>query len=156
MYSSSPTENSATIEDWYWEGMQGDDTDKILTEEVTGDFTKLIQKNLTARKYYTVGESFIAGFEKLLSMGLTDIKINYLSSIGWVTLLLLIGLCIPVLGKESQESDAQSKSIPCGEKDEKILEDTCAFCGGAYVHGLHTSCPHCGASIKPMSDVSST
>ncbi|MBQ1492090.1 MAG: hypothetical protein IIZ39_09020, partial [Blautia sp.] len=82
VYSSAPTEDGTSFEDWHWEGMQGDDTDRILTEDVTKNFTDLIQKNLTARNFYSVGESFINGFEDLNSKELTGFKVYYAAIVG--------------------------------------------------------------------------
>ena len=35
------------------------------------------------------------------------------------------------------------------EADKKYLEDICAYCGGMFIHGIHISCPHCGATLPP-------
>ena len=40
-------------------------------------------------------------------------------------------------------------SLKYSQDKGKVLEDTCEYCGGVYVHGIHLRCPHCGAAVKP-------
>jgi hypothetical protein len=57
--------SSDGFEDWYWEGMQGNDTDDVLTESVTNSFNDELQKNLTARTRYTVSSAISTSFDDL-------------------------------------------------------------------------------------------
>ena len=57
--------SSDGFEDWYWEGMQGNDTDDVLTESVTNSFNDELQKNLTARTRYTVSSAISTSFDNL-------------------------------------------------------------------------------------------
>lgn len=50
--------------DWYWEGMQGDDTDNIITVDVADDFKDLMQKYLTANSRYDVSSAIAAAFDE--------------------------------------------------------------------------------------------
>ena len=45
---SEPTAPDEKFNDWYWEGMQGDDTDSVLTSYVTGQFNFDFQQRLEA------------------------------------------------------------------------------------------------------------
>ena len=47
VYSQESYPSSSYI-DWYWEGMQGDDTDNILTSAVVDRFTSVFQSRLTS------------------------------------------------------------------------------------------------------------
>lgn len=49
---SEPTSPDPDFNDWYWEGMQGDDTDNIITVDVVDDFKDLMQKYLTANSLF--------------------------------------------------------------------------------------------------------
>lgn len=49
---SEPTSPDPDFNDWYWEGMQGDDTDNIITVDVADDFKDLMQKYLTANSLF--------------------------------------------------------------------------------------------------------
>ena len=40
------------------------------------------------------------------------------------------------------------KAVPCELK--AVYQLSCNFCGGMYIVGMHTNCPHCGASIPPQ------
>ena len=46
--------------------------------------------------------------------------------------------------------DIDEKAIEVNIPMNSCTEDTCEYCGGVYLHGLHVSCPHCGAPIKVM------
>lgn len=141
------------FEDWYFEGMQGDDTDGILTESFTEKFNEHVNQRLTARSRYTVGEAFTEGFDYAAnnSMG---IKINY-----EVLIFMLfhsgIGVGIPLSAlitslrrKKDPDEELKKNATICPSATDKLMEDTCEYCNGVYIHGLHISCPHCGAAIK--------
>lgn len=49
--------------DWYWEGMQGDNTDKVL-DVFIDDFNKDMQKFLTNRSHYTVEKAIEQSFNR--------------------------------------------------------------------------------------------
>lgn len=49
---SEPASPDPDFNDWYWEGMQGDDTDNIITVDVADDFKDLMQKYLTANSLF--------------------------------------------------------------------------------------------------------
>ena len=47
VYSEDGNAEEGAWKDWYWEGMQGDDTDSILTASKTDNFTKSLQDALS-------------------------------------------------------------------------------------------------------------
>lgn len=49
---SEPASPDPDFNDWYWEGMQGDDTDNIITVDVADDFKDHMQKYLTANSLF--------------------------------------------------------------------------------------------------------
>ena len=61
---SEPTSPDPDFNDWYWEGMQGDDTDNIITVDVADDFKDLMQKYLTANSRYDVSSAIAAAFDE--------------------------------------------------------------------------------------------
>ena len=144
------------FEEWYFEGMQGDDTDGILTEKLTDEFNEIVNQCLTARTRYSVKEAFTEGF-------------NYVSENGMKTsadpeLLLFmilhssIGLGIPLAmlilflnQKKDPDEKLKENATLCPSATDALMEDTCEYCNGVYIHGIHTSCPHCGAAIKAKS-----
>lgn len=64
MVYSEPTSPDPDFNDWYWEGMQGDDTDNIITVDVADDFKDLMQKYLTANSRYDVSSAIAAAFDE--------------------------------------------------------------------------------------------
>ena len=61
---SEPASPDPDFNDWYWEGMQGDDTDNIITVDVADDFKDLMQKYLTANSRYDVSSAIAAAFDE--------------------------------------------------------------------------------------------
>ncbi len=63
----SKPENAAELDfvNWAWEGIQGDETDPILTEHNVGIFNDALQTDLL-RDNVSVGEAFENAFEKIL------------------------------------------------------------------------------------------
>lgn len=133
-------------EDWYWEGMQGDNTDDILTSTVTAAFNAELQKNLTARSRYTVGEAVVAAFQSI-----TPSVMN--TTVEWPMVMLALFMtaffsahAYFMLGLNPKAKKYQN-AVPCPLVLKE--QDVCEYCGGVYVVGTVTECPHCGAGLKP-------
>ncbi|MBQ5900652.1 MAG: hypothetical protein IIW86_02195, partial [Clostridia bacterium] len=47
-----PMVPDSSFNDWYWEGMQGDDTDNIITEQVGNKFTTICVWQNTLIKWW--------------------------------------------------------------------------------------------------------
>lgn len=65
VYSEPDNAGELAFVDWKWEGMQGDDTDHILSESKFERFQKDIQRGLT-REDVSVGEAFDTAFSNSL------------------------------------------------------------------------------------------
>ncbi|MCR4903988.1 MAG: TPM domain-containing protein [Butyrivibrio sp.] len=159
---TEPETPDADFNDWYWEGMQGNNTDAILSSSVTDDFNESMQKYLT-KQSYSLGDAVSLSFDELtdnLVIGKTTIDFEML-----VYALVWNGILILVVGgyfwsskddrKKLSKSIAEAKTKGI-KVDEYVLEDTCEYCGGVYIHGKHIECPHCGAPIKPMNKASNS
>lgn len=104
--------SSDGFEDWYWEGMQGNDTDDVLTKSVTNSFNDELQKNLTARTRYTVSSAISTSFDDLTP---TVMK----SKVNWTMLFILdrhSGICVSARlpydrHKSKGEKICQSKAV---------------------------------------------
>lgn len=148
------TDEGEEFEDWEFEGMQGNDTNYILSTNRTHEFNYDLNKYLTARTKYTVGESFIKSL-KTLSDGLMDAGIdghNLMYSLIFLVFGMLIMGFIKLVAYIARDKDAplKAKAVQCADATSPLLEDTCDYCNGIYIHGIHTSCPHCGAPIRKM------
>lgn len=76
--------------DWHWEGMQGDDTDLILTEEIAEDFGKLLHQKIEEDPK-KLSENLTAAFEKAASKaGWSGVK-NIVSGLFLIATTLFFG-----------------------------------------------------------------
>jgi len=143
------TDNGTEFEDWHWEGMQGNSTDPVITSAVSDHFNEVMQKELTARTRYTVKDAIYDSFSAILP-GIMDAQIDW----ELIVLLSIISIAVTALCVfkifQITKAKKQSDSYECETTREQPQEDTCAYCGGVYVHGLHLSCPHCGAPIVAL------
>ncbi len=133
--------------DWYWEGMQGDDTDNIITSQKAKKFNETVQKKLTDNSV-SVGRAIDRGFKEIMP----DIMKASFNPMVFMVFPFIIfhAACMfyGILVSPVKQRKMQEKSIEIMDAAGTTLEDTCAYCQGVYVHGIHTSCPHCGAPIK--------
>ena len=135
--------------DWYWQGMQGDDTDGILDTDHTDAFGRVLQRSLTDNTHYSIYEAFDKAFSdmipSIMEAGLES------GTIATMILADFVMLIITIIGLISTVRDNRKVgAIRCQTDKEQPMEDTCEYCGGVYVHGIHLSCPHCGAPIKAL------
>lgn len=146
VYSS---DGGIKFDDWYWEGMQGDSTDTIINSDVSDNFNDVMQKELTARTRYTVKDAIFDSFSAILP-GIMDktIDLEFVVYM-FIIVVVVIAMCLSHI-LHIIKANKQSNSYVCKTAKEQPLEDTCDYCGGVYVHGIHTSCPHCGAPIVAL------
>lgn len=149
MYSEEIGSND-TFGNWYWEGMQGDDTDYIVTEDVANKFTDSLHNYLIAGSRYTKSEAIAQAFDDLHGTligpkknteGFVEGILHFI--IGAVIMLVVIVL--RVKNKAEIKGFKEIKGVKI--ENNAPLEDTCAYCGCAYAIGTVYTCPHCGAAI---------
>ena len=141
---SEPKNLDPSFLNWYWEGMQGDDTDHIITTEKANQLTASVQKYLT-RKSYTVGNAVAQSFRDILP-GIMRLQVNGDTVFAFLFMTIPAGIMVYRI-IAAVRSKNRSKAVRCESDQGQVLEDKCDYCGGIYVHGLHESCPHCGAPI---------
>ena len=144
------TNSNREWEDWYYEGMQGDNTSSIITTSIGEKFTDRVVDNLTARSKMSIADSFIDSFDYIESNGLMGKDASY--DLIVVSIILLAFSVYTFYGSVVEPYVQYNKNkdyIECPKG--KPIEDTCDFCGGVYVIGSVNSCPHCGA-ILPAHD----
>ena len=134
------------FEDWYWEGMQGDDTDPILDGKQTDSFTKNLH-SLFLDKQYSVDEAIAKAFEDLTP----HVMDKYLSMPGSACLLvfdfIFLGIMVFSMDFHPVREKNYSRAEICDPNF--VDQEACEYCGGIYVVGMHVTCPHCGAPVKP-------
>lgn len=142
---SEPVQGDGSFNNWYWEGMQGDDTDPIITEKLAGSFTNNLHKLLLANSRYTVSEAIQEAFNKL-----TPTIMNSsmdLSALGMAVLVMTF-ICFHAyfMVGFNPKGKKYRTAMKCPTT---VKEDICEYCNGVYVIGTCISCPHCGAPVKP-------
>lgn len=134
---------------YYWEGMQGDNTDPILTEECLKEFNEHFNNLLAEGERPDVAGSATQAFNNITP----KIMKPYFDSgnamfacffIGFILLHFLI-MAISII-KAVKYKNAVPISLKIGEKK-------CPSCGGGYVKGTCDTCPHCGAPIDKEEDI---
>ncbi len=145
---SEPEDPDPSFVDWYWEGMQGNDTDDILTSKKTKAFTDDLQKDLLKEKT-SVGEALIASFEEITGKAMkTDVNIG-LMLFSFVPAGIGVLLTIYFFDIHPIRKAMLKKAIRVSTNSTLPKEQTCRFCGGIYVVGCHLECPHCGGALEP-------
>lgn len=169
VYSTPVDRNS---NDWYWEGMQGDDTDPVLTSNVTARFRMDLQSRLENGDGDAGGE-IARSFDTITSMIKKPDLGSFLKAIGpgLGVLAFVIFHAYFMLGfNDLKYKDAvldEDESIPdtiptssgggfddlpvfgSTHEEEAVPADSgniCDFCGGTYPTGA-TRCPHCMAKL---------
>ncbi len=136
--------------DWYFEGMQGNDTDYILTESLTNSFNRQLY---SALEFYNennrgIGIAFVDSFKYVYENAMNK-DVDYKTI--WIVFVIFMVVGI-ISFKDKLHTFIHLKEIksatkcPTTKKEPKTVE--CPYCGNIYVYGIHDSCPHCGAIIE--------
>lgn len=96
VYSESETVYENGFVDWSWEGMQGDDTDAIITSNKFSEFQEDLQRYLTMNDY-TVGAAFQQAFRNALGYIMEKNHNSYMNSVTIFALIwnfiILVTIC---------------------------------------------------------------
>lgn len=150
LYSEEVGSND-TFGNWYWEGMQGDYTDSIITSKVADSFTDSLHRDLVAGSRYTKAEAIAKAFNDLHG-SLIGMKLDawtFISSllkIGVASIILVFQIRAYRKSKKEVAGFKEVKGVKMSENNIP-LEDNCDYCGGLYVVGTVLKCPHCDAPI---------
>lgn len=144
---SEPLNPDPNFNDWYWEGMQGDDTDNPLYSVITNEFTDTLHKNFLRESKMSRGEAIKNAFDTITPKVMkkhVDIGPIIFSDI---VVLFISGCFILGLDINPKRDKGYSTAIPCPDKF--VDQEACDYCGGIYIVGFHNKCPHCSAPVKP-------
>lgn len=146
VYSEAIKDNG--FNDWYWEGMQGDNTDPVLTEKRADAFTISLHKRLLDRDTYSVDAAIALTLDEYRSQMMTP-YVNPKPLTFAVVLLSMFGFIawyiFAVAYKTPKVSEEFKKAQPC--ELTTVFQEPCNYCGGIFIIGMHTTCPHCGAAL---------
>lgn len=150
-------EGADGFDDWYWEGMQGDDTDNIITSSIANDFTDDVQTRLL-RNEGDPGKAITEAFEALTP---TVMNARFDGEILVMALFILAFVCVhaffmvffrPGANKYKGAREVPLDFAPAQQPANNTVtykQASCSYCGGTYTVGSCNACPHCGAPIKP-------
>lgn len=144
---SEPKEPDASFNDWYWEGMQGDDTSDILTEGKAYDFNKRLQRYLTDDSK-SVSEAISLAFDEFTP----EIMHNNFDPALLIILLSFLGfICIHaffMVFYDPNRKYRNAQEIPLETSAEEPHEEKCPYCGAVYISGTTARCPNCQALLE--------
>lgn len=137
---------------WFWHGMQGDNTDGILTERLTGIFNENVQSQLKKSSKYSIGDAFVNSID-LLTENTKKVyieKITFFMSLGSLIFIFIHGYLMIFAGTTSKkEYEEHQQYIKCpSSRYEATNEVKCEYCNGIYIKGTVTNCPYCGAAVS--------
>lgn len=142
---SQPVYSDSDFIDWYWEGMQGDYTDNIITTKVADRFTGDLQRNLLMNSKFSVAQAIDLSFQEIMPNIMdTSVDFEQLFVLIIAAGFVVLHACVMVGFSPKQKYYEKAKLCPAN-----VIEAKCDYCSGIYVVGTCTSCPHCGAPIKP-------
>ncbi len=146
VYSESIKDNG--FNDWYWEGMQGDDTDPVLTERRADAFTVALQEKLLQRNKYSV-DAAIGLTLKEHGPKMMKLTVNTPMFVMGIFIVLIMGgvswYSFAVAYKPAKVPEEYKNAQVC--ELTAVYQEPCNFCGGIFIIGMHTTCPHCGAAL---------
>lgn len=143
VYSEPENVAEGEFNDWSWEGMQGNDTDDILTPAMTKTFNETLYKYLLARSRYTVGQAANMALEEIIPLLMQTqffwpvlIFSVVITGFAFMHMVLMLDLFSKYRGAK-----------PC---DEIVVGRNCEYCGSLYYPGTVSKCPNCGAPLPAV------
>ncbi len=141
----SRSKKSALFDDWNWAAAQGKDTDKILTDKIWSQFSESMQSHLSDNTQFTVSSAISRSFTDILPVVMKTEVFGMGLFFTGAMLVFLLAICY-FLFKPQIRSLKYNDAVVCPLV---VTEDNCEKCGGIYVVGTCSICPHCGAKLKP-------
>lgn len=144
---SEPENPDPSFNDWYWEGMQGDDTSDIITERKAAIFNSGMQRYLTDNSK-SVSEAISLSFDKITP----DIMRRNISMDSVIPLIVMGGFIFAHAffmvfynpNRKYRNAQLCPEEVPSAASQ----KETCPYCGTAYFSGSVTRCPNCQALLE--------
>lgn len=143
---SEPEKPDPSFNDWYWEGMQGDDTSDILNEGMTVGFNTRLQRYLTDSSK-SVSEAISLSFDELTP----ELMHKSVDPTMLITLLVFVGFIVvhafSMVFYDPNRKYRNAVECPLETSTANSHEETCPYCGASYMSGAVTRCPNCQALL---------
>lgn len=164
---SQPMEPDPSFNDWYWEGMQGDDTSDILTSAKADEFNSALQRYLTDNSV-SVADAISRAFDKITpEIMKKSVDMSMILPFLFFGGFLIFHAYLMVFhdparkyrnaevcpNDEPVTTSAQpAKPVQTAEPSQPMQEKSCPYCGGSYVAGRDKRCPYCQALLDYYHD----
>lgn len=123
--------------EWVWEGMQGDDTDPVLTEMFANKFSRTVQKSLKAGDTFDVAVT--KGLDAISKNIMTTPPYDQIAATIFGNLIVcLCGWAFFIADRTGNRS--KYIKIPEGEETSTVK---CNICHKEYLEGTVPVCPYC-------------
>jgi len=131
---------------WAWEGMQGNDTGKILTGQPLETFNATIQSGLYSASFGEVSGIFASAFRTLNRTVMS--RDNTTAKTIILTFIIVCGVAMLVFIIRYVDSKIKyGESVMYYEKDTQKKTQKCRMCGKTVHINRDGSCPKCGKYI---------
>ena len=167
---SEPQEPDPERVDWYWEGMQGNNTDSILNERLTNRFRYVMQEARLRQENNAEGaivEAFRTVTEDVTKGGAAGILSGMVPALAGLALLCFVGYYMlglnllkyrhaepaPEIREEEELSPLQFTQEQA--KPDETGQIQCRYCGTMQDASLQ-SCAGCGALLRDAPEESSS
>jgi len=133
---------------WYWEGMQGNDTDSILTSSKLSSFNKNLQNCLNQTTTYTVGGAIAKAFSDF-TPDVMKVKVEFVDFFVIIipTIILLIFVISIIASYKKMNYKPDELTEIHNYNPNQSNTDVCKYCNNEYVIGIHDQCPSCGVML---------
>lgn len=144
---SEPIEPDPSFVDWHWEGMQGDDTDNIITYNNADILNKKLQRYLTEESK-SVSDAISLAFDELTP----NIMKKRIEPVSIIVILLFGGfICFHAFFMVFHDPNRKYRNAteyPAETPTEDLVTESCPYCGAPYVKGKDSRCPSCQALLE--------
>ena len=130
--------------DWAFEGMQGDDTDGILTTKYTKMFNKTVYNALSNN--VTIGDALVQGFDKISPTIMNSSF--YMDEDILLPIVFWYVIAIPsfIFSIVNLVNTYHMKGAVKYTKECVLAK--CPYCDSEYYTNTVKTCPHCGANLS--------
>lgn len=145
---SEPKEK-ADYNDWYWNGMQGNYTDDILTNSIVDEFNNNLNRELYRNNGFDV--ALISSLD-LISQTCMNTRTDteaYIGAIFFLVfgLIIMIATIASCIQQKKEEENRGYKDSELKEVKENEVLETCPFCGKEFFKGNFKKCPYCSGVL---------
>lgn len=144
---SEPKEPDPEFNEWYWEGMQGDDTDPILTYDKAEIFNNKLQRYLTEDSK-SVSEAISFAFDELTP----EMMKKEVEPVSILTFAIFGGFiafhAFFMVFYDPNKKYRNAEECPPESPTDKLNKEICPFCGAEYIKGKDLRCPSCQSLLE--------